>query len=262
MAKVLDLDLDFFTWPRISGRVESRPSNSNHFCATEEQVKNFLESQCGLSREHKIPGHFCKTHDGAFDAWKQWLSSGSIDPSFEVHHADAHSDLSFGDESWSYILTEHLALPVEERSNPERRIGRLNEGSYLTFAIANRWIEGLSYIYPVCGWDEYDARRAEHFRGRPSDLNLVLFRDQKFNSGFIELLHVTKSDERNLLFGGRPCSPISVEPAVPIKLIPANEFSSEGYSHLILAHSENYCPEKADALVPIIKNYFYEDFTL
>jgi hypothetical protein len=260
MAKVLDLDLDFFCWPAVRGPVDGRPSNVEHNCATEEQVRSFLENQCGLSRDHKLPGHFCETHDGAYDAWKQWLTHGAIHAEFEVHHIDAHSDLSFGDASWAYILTEHLGLPVEERSNPERAVHRLNEGTYLTFAIANRWISRLSYVYPVCPWYEYDDRRAEHFSGRPSDLNRFLFKDQDFESGFIELLQLTKDDKDKVMFGRQPISPLSIEPAVPIEMIPANEFSALGYTHIILAHSEEYCPEMADTLVPIIRDYFYESF--
>jgi len=53
-------------------------------------------------------------------------------------------------------------------------------------------------------------------------------------------------------------SPISVEPSVPIEMIPANEFAATGYTNMILAHSEEYCPETAGTLIPIIRDYFYE----
>lgn len=257
MAKVLDLDLDFFCWPKKRGPVKGRPSSLNHACATAEQVRDFLENQCGISPHTPLPGHFCERHDGAFDAWKSWLSDGFIETRFEVDHVDAHSDLSYGDASYSYILTEHLALPVELRHSPERDFGRLNEGSYLTFAIASRWISRLSYVYPVCPWYEYSERRAERFEGRP-DIYEFLFKNQDYKSGFIELLYVTEEDKDRLIRAKGPVSPISVEPPVPIEMIPANEFSATGYTHMILAHSEEYCPEAADALIPIIRDYFYE----
>jgi len=258
MAKVLDIDLDFFSWPAIRGPVEGRPPDDEYVCATTEQVRDFLENQCGLSPHNKLPGHFCERHDGAFDAWKQWLSNSIIEAGFEVRHIDAHSDVSYGDASWAYILTEHLALPLEHRGTPERGVDRLNEGSYLTFAIANRWISRLTYVSPVCPWNEYDQRRTERFDGRPGDLNIFLFKNQDFESGFIELLHLTKEDKGKLMHGAAPVSPISVEPSVPIEMIPANEFSSTGYTHMILAHSEEYCPETADTLIPVIHDYFYE----
>lgn len=60
------------------------------------------------------------------------------------------------------------------------------------------------------------------------------------------------------MFGRQPITPISVEPAVTIDMIPANEFLDQGYTHMILAHSEEYCPETADTLIPLISDYFYE----
>jgi hypothetical protein len=60
------------------------------------------------------------------------------------------------------------------------------------------------------------------------------------------------------MFARGPLSPISVEPSVPIEMIPANEFAATGYTNMILAHSEEYCPETAGTLIPIIRDYFYE----
>jgi UPF0489 domain len=258
MSNVLDLDLDFFVWPVVRGPVEGRPPADEVTHATAEQVRAFLEEQCGLSRDRKVLGRFCERHDEAFDAWNRWLSQGLLQKQFRVDHVDGHSDLSFGDASWSYVLETLLSLPVDQRATPERAHHRLNEGSYLTFAIANRWIEHLSYVYPVCPWTDYEPRRSEEFHGLPPDLNLYLFKDRNFHSGFIELLHLDDQGI-NRLMCGLPVTPISVEPSVPIEFIPANSFSSRGFTHIILAHSEEYCPEGADELIPVIREYFYED---
>jgi hypothetical protein len=256
MSTVLDLDLDFFVWPVVRGPVEGRPAAGEFAHASPEQVCTFLEGQCGLSRDRKVLGHFCKRHDEAFDTWSRWLSDGLLEKPFRVHHVDAHSDLSFGDASWSYVLESVLSLPVDQRSTPERGHHRLNEGSYLTFAIANRWINHLSYVYPVCPWADYEERRSEEFPGLPPDLNLFLFKDQSFRSGMIELLHLDPEDVTRLMHV--PVTPISVEPSVPIDFIPANRFSNRGFTHVILAHSDEYCPEGADVLIPVIREYFYE----
>lgn len=258
VARILDLDLDFFSWPIIRGPVDGRPSDAEYRCATPEQMRLFLESQCGLSRERKIMGHFCSTHDGAFDAWKQWIAEGTLEPGFAVDHVDAHSDLSFGDASWYYILTEFLGLPLSKRSEPERRIHRLNEGSYLTFAIANRWISSLSYVYPVPSNEAENDNADDTDDSYPSDLNRMLFRDQEFDLGLIELQHLTCADADQMMHGRLPSRPISVEPAVPIRFVPGNRFSGSDYTHLILAHSEKYCPPSADELIPVIQEYFVE----
>jgi hypothetical protein len=93
-------------------------------------------------------------------------------------------------DPWT-LASARRAAGIEHRDSPERDVDRLNEGSYLTFAIANRWISRLSYVYPVCPWYEYSERRAERFEGRPSDLHEFLCRNKDFKSGFIELIHIT-----------------------------------------------------------------------
>lgn len=260
MPKVLDLDLDFFVWPIIRGPVKKRPAYSNNPCASEDQVRAYLEQQCGLSTTNKLPGRFCKKHDGAFYAWKKWIAKGSLSKPFEVAHLDGHSDLSFGDASWAYVLETTLALLPDQRSTPPRKIHRLNEGTYLTFAIANRWIERLAYVYPPCLWSEYESRRAEEFRGFPSDLNVALFKNGKRESGAIQLRHLNSSDINRVTLGGQPVSPIAFEPEVPITMMPGNHFAQTGFTHMILAHSEKYCPPEADKLIPVIQEYFYNAY--
>jgi hypothetical protein len=246
MAKILDLDLDFFSWPIIRGPVDGRPSDAEYRCATPDQVRHFLESQCGLSRERKIVGHFCSTHDGAFDAWKRWIAEGTIEPGFAVDHVDAHSDLSFGDASWYYILTEFLDLPLSERSEPERRIHRLNEGS------------SLAYVYPVSPDGIENDSADDTDDGYPSDLNRMLFRDQEFELGLLELQHVTTADADQMMHGRSARNPISIEPAVPIRFVSGKSFSGSDYTHVILAHSAEYCPPAADELISVIQEYFVE----
>jgi len=258
MAKVLDLDLDFFSWPIVRGPVDGRPSDDEYKCASPNKVRLFLESQCGLSRERKILGHFCSTHDGAFDAWKRWIAERTLEAGFEVDHVDAHSDLSFGDASWYYILTEFLNLPLASRSEPERGVHRLNEGTYLTFAIANRWITSLSYVYPVPPNEEATDQPDETDDGYPSDLNRMLFRNQEFDLGLIELQQVTTADADQMMCGSAANHPISIEPAVPIRFVPGKQFSGSEYTHMILAHSAEYCPPATDELISVIQEYFAE----
>lgn len=260
MSKVLDLDLDFFVYPVVRGPVKARPLHIDHPCASADQVRGYLERQCGLSRTDKVPGRFCKKHDGAFYAWKKWLAKGTLDNPFEVAHLDGHSDLSFGDNSWAYVLKTTLALPSDQRSRPPRKIDCMNEGSYLTFAIANRWVQRLSYVYPVCPWSDYERRRNEAFREFPPDLgSCVLFKGQNPVSGAIQLRHLDERGCRNAVSGGT-VTPIAVEPEVPITLASANSFSHNGFTHMILAHSEKYCPPEADNLIPVIREYFYDAY--
>jgi hypothetical protein len=259
MSKVLDLDLDFFVYPVVRGHVKARPLFIDNPCASSDQVREYLERQCGLSRTNRLPGRFCKKHDGAFYAWKKWLAKDDLDNPFEVAHLDGHSDLSFGDSSCEYVLKTTLALPADQRSRPPRKIHRMNDGSYLTFAIANRWVERLLYVYPVCPWSDYERRRKEAFRESPRDLSCILFKDQNPASGAIQLRHLDDKGFLNASMGGT-VTPIKVEPEVPFFLTPANRFLHNGFTHMILAHSEKYCPPEADNLIPVIREYFYDAY--
>ena len=257
MHSVLDLDLDFFVWPVFRGPVDGRPTDDECSCASPDQVRTYVEKRCGLSRGSKLPGHLCKKHDEAFDTWRGWRSQSTLDDQFSVDHLDGHSDLSFGDASWSYVFETLLSLPPRERANPERGVDRLNEGSYLTFAIANRWIERLTYVYPTGPWDgsihDSDRRRG----GLPPDLNRFLFKDRKVESGLIELLHVDRKGCNKLVSGQSIC-PLSREPQVPIELMSSSDYLRQGLTHMILAHSEEYCPKRADVLIDVLCEYFYE----
>ena len=257
MAIVLDLDLDFFVWPTVRGPVEGRPPDEEHTCATPDQVRSFLEDQCNLSRDRRVPGCFCRKHDEAFDVWKRWGAEKTLELPFEVAHVDAHSDLSFGDASWSYVLETVLSLPPGERSNPERGYNRLNEGSYLTFAIANRWISRLIFVAPVSRWAKFSRKPPGTVRGLPSDLNVFLFKNSSLRSGAIQLRQINR-DLCVKLMSGEPFTPLSIEREVPFSSVPAPEFSVSGITKIVLAHSEEYCPPKSDVLIDVVREYLFD----
>ena len=246
---VLDLDLDFFVRPAahfVSGA--RRLSSKEYTCASVEEVEDFLERQCGLSKEQPIRGRFCKEHDAAFDIWKEWIWAGEIKTPFDVAHVDAHADMGLGDPSWTYLLDEILALPVENRNNPRRGWDGLNSGSYLPFAIANRWLRSLTYVFPP---DE----RAED--GYPLDIHTVFFRNEDWKNGPIELPHYSREQLDSLMMvTGNPPEPLFWEPAVANAYVPAASFGMRGFTHMILAQSPGFTPAAADELIPMIEQYF------
>jgi len=66
--RVLDLDMDFFlTAPCPLAKTGERPEEHCARVYSDEEVIRFLEEQCGLSREHPVPGAIFDTHDKAFD---------------------------------------------------------------------------------------------------------------------------------------------------------------------------------------------------
>ncbi len=127
------------------------PTPEWKYLASEDEVRSFLEKQCHLSRRTPVPGNEAEQHHDAFNVWGRWVEDGTIIAPFCVVHVDAHSDLGSGwsNRSFTFIETELLALPSEQRRHPAFAPEHLNSGNYLLGAIANRWISQLTYVYPI-----------------------------------------------------------------------------------------------------------------
>jgi hypothetical protein len=248
--RVLDLDLDFFVLPTAhfkSGR--SRLPEPQFACSKPEEVQWFLEHQCGLSRSEKIPGRLCIDHDEAFDTWREWVAEDIIEKPFDVDHVDAHADHGLGDSSWVYLLTDVPALPVEKRDQPKRGSDGLNYGSYLAFALANRWIRSLNYVYGP------DTPVADGF---PNDIHTIFFRGENWKQGPIELPRYSQEQMDSILMVlSELPEPLERDPPIPNSYAAGADFEGTGFTHMILAQSPGYTPATADSLIPVIQQYFY-----
>jgi hypothetical protein len=275
MHTILDLDLDFFVWPPFRDRPEAarRPRSEWKQLASEDEVRSFLEKQCHLSRQAPVPGCEAERHQDAFNVWSQWIEDEAIIPPFNVVHADAHSDLGSGwrNRSCTFIETELLAMPIEERRHPAFGPDHLNSGNYLLGAIANRWISQLTYVYPA---DRIEAGPVEP--GSPprfeddvrelgrllrtdqeplvSDLSAWIFRNDDWRTQLIELKHYHPICHRR---SHEDDHPVHSEPPVPFTWVEDREFSLAGVTHMFLADSPEYTPVEADELLPVIREYFY-----
>jgi hypothetical protein len=268
MHTILDLDLDFFVWPPFRGRPEEArlPRSEWKRLASEDEVRSFLEKQCHLSGQAPVPGCEAEHHHDAFKVWSQWIKDETISAPFNVVHADAHSDLGvgWGNRSCTFIESELLAMPIEERRHPALGPDRLNSGNYLLGVIANRWISQLTYVYPadpieaelvqpgsLPGFED-DMRdigrllRADQ-EPKVSDLPAWIFRHDDWRRHLIELKHGCYGDDISM------CS----EPPVPFNWVEDREFSFSGITHLFLAHSPDYTPVEADELLNVAREYFY-----
>jgi hypothetical protein len=263
MHTILDLDLDVFSWPIVYWpQSKDRPGN-DHVVATSEDVRFFLEHQCSLSAVNKVPGQEFTDHDEAFFVWRRWIREGRIQTPFDVIHVDAHADMGMGDSGYMYLLSELLALPPEKRDEPRRGSDAINPGNYLMFAIANHWINRLTYIFPwrkpwSCNWKSGSGEIAEPYGGdgAPGDLMVMHFRNGDWETKLIELKHCTREVLRASL--GRPdLKPfIRTEPPVAFDFMPVRDFKSTNITHMVVAQSPKYAPPAADALLPLLRNYF------
>lgn len=281
MDVVLDIDLDFFVWPAAYSPpwAARMPSDAVQWLASESDVRRFLESQCGLSHERRPLARCVRKHDDAFDTWKDWLAGGTLTAPFQVVHVDAHADLGLGDAGYIYLLTELLALPVAERSNPLRGPDGMGEGNYLAFALANRWISELVYVTPaepphlaaereasmrewsrMMGWNDAVAQvmLAEDPDKCPAqDLMGVHFHRCDPRTGRLELKRYATRDDVVEAAGHRDCERrvMAHEPQVPFSVVSAPAFRVEGFTHLLVAHSPRYTPEAADPLLTVFREY-------
>ena len=274
MEFVLDLDLDFFVWPisHYQEGIQRLPDEECQNLFTEEQVRQFLEKRCSMSRNNKIPGQQIVEHEQAFRVWRRWLDEGKIVAPFGVVHVDAHADLGAGvNKTCYYVETDLLARPPQDRSDPPFGASALNSGNYLVFAIANRWIGHLTYVYPTepilpdgrhsdaPGTLQLENLRRElinmteddYLPPPVGDLPPWCFPNGDWKTGVIRLVHRTRKD-----FLNPDSTPIHTEPSIPFEVQPYTEFEFSGFTHVLVAQSPQYTPVRADQLLPIIREYF------
>src|SRR3954451_4096317 len=116
MQRVLDIDLDFFVVPAAHyPDYESRLSADEYRVWPTDDALAFLRERCGL--REKRPGFVTENHAELFPEWRGAIETGRLQPPFHVTHLDAHADLGLGDNGYSYLLTELLFRPPEERTH-------------------------------------------------------------------------------------------------------------------------------------------------
>jgi hypothetical protein len=141
---VLSIDIDFFVDPvahdEALGAEERLPQNEY---ATDPPaiVESFL-ARCGLVSTDPVPAVFIRHHDAAFDILREVANSTPV----RLVHVDAHSDTSFGDPGYSYLLTDLAHEAPERRRQPRRAWNGLNAGNWLPFAVANGWISSIAFV--------------------------------------------------------------------------------------------------------------------
>ena len=282
MDLILDLDLDFFVWPiaHMRGGSARLSPDDCQYIASEEAVRSFLEQQCHLKRDAPLRGQMLVHHDEAFFVWRRWLEEGSLKAPFAVTHVDAHADQGMGDAGWHYLLTELLALPVDERSSPKTGNAGLTAGNYLMFAIANRWLHSLTYVYPIDpfprpepggSWDDsvgrFEGTTTDLLRylrrndkteeqtdpAHVTDLMTIHFRNDDWRTNVIELRCYPRDID---IFSTKLPEAIHTEHAVPFTLTAANQFNASEFTHIVVAQSPAFTPAAADELLPIMNRYF------
>ncbi|AUD00880.1 UPF0489 family protein [Spirosoma pollinicola] len=250
--KILDLDLDFFINERATDKKlkGKRRLNKTKFIPWEKkQVKDFLENNCGLNPNEKIPGNLFTHHDELFYFLRSLQEKHNFELQFSIDHVDAHADLGYGDFSFYHISSYILNQPLLKRYYPKIRSKskRLTSGNFLSFAIACRWISTINYINHEAWFN---------------DLPRFFFKDFDFSSNSLELKSYSPSQMKTLIFYGdlikaaKESVPLHLEPCVPFKQIIYNNFHSSGnYDFICLTQSPAFTPTTSDDLIPTIMQY-------
>ena len=150
--RVLDLDMDYFMTEiaSITFSCEERLDEEYYGDSvwTEEEVRQFLEQNLGLSKNRKIPGRIVTGHIEALIFWKELINSKMLSDPFDVVHVDSHADLGLGDASWSFLQSEFLTHTIDSRRKISEyefcnKIKGIGIGDYLLWAVAYRMVLGF-----------------------------------------------------------------------------------------------------------------------
>lgn len=249
--RILDLDLDFF----VHGVAHWRPEDGGRLDGEEfpawdvEEALAFLEERCLLAAP--LPGFVVENHGELFSVWRKAIADGMISAPFEVTHVDAHADLGLGDSGYVYLMSDLLYRDPAERLEPTEGEGGLGDGNYLAFAIACRWVSGLTYIHNDEGGRDLMTYHLEAFDP---------------NASHIQLKAMEKSEiERLLGLLARGEGQIQVdllEPPVPFRRGTWRDFhANRPFDLICLARSPTYTPPEADAVFEEIRRRFVDEST-
>ncbi|MCE9561955.1 MAG: UPF0489 family protein [Planctomycetes bacterium] len=241
--RILDLDLDFFlssiAHDQSSGG--ARLSEEDFKPWASDKVREFLEKNCGLSTQRRIPGKYITHHHEAFYWWRDLIRDGKLAKPFEVVHVDAHADLGAGTfaHSMVYVGFDLLHQPLEKRESPEEGDRKMNAGNYLLVAIACRWLNRLVYVM--------------HRDNRLKDCEDWLFSDCGDESWTLAL---PKLEKPKIAIPGVPPKVIELEPGVEFVPASENTFRDDGsFDYFVLCRSPGFTPKSSDLLVPLIQEY-------
>lgn len=242
--RILDIDLDFFLSGIVYGgftKLKSRPDSKELNPWKEEDVRRYLENNCNLSLKTKVFGKFVKKHDELFPIWREITVSKRDKIPFEVVHVDAHADLGMGDSAYHYIACELLNQEYDKKVFPNAQgMSSLDEGNYLLYAIACKWINKLTYVHHPKGGNDIP----EH-----------IMKSHDYSTNTIQLKYYGPGTNAETICS-RKSQPLHLEPEVEFIKVSCDSYKSkEKFDVVFLAQSPMYCPKTSDALIPIICEY-------
>jgi len=245
MTRILDLDLDFF----VEGSANWRSAGSGRLDAAEyppwprDDALAFLRERCKLG--DPSPGFVVENHGELFDRWATAIDADKLTLPLSVTHIDAHSDLGLGDTTYINLLTELLFVDVDERRAGAAAL--VNDGNYLAFAIACRWLADLTLVRNGLGG------------GRPNDLFPYYMENFDLGAANIELNAMSREQFERRRYGHEYVV-AAVEPKVPLRHMAWRDFDTPmPFEVICLARSPDFTPVELDPLFDEIRERFIDE---
>lgn len=119
--RVLDLDMDYFMTKiantPFSCKARLTEEDYGNSVWSEEEVRQFLEQNLGLSKKHKIHGRIVNGHNEALFFWEELINCKKLSDPFDVVHVDSHADLGLGGHHGFFckVIFLHFRLNQEEK---------------------------------------------------------------------------------------------------------------------------------------------------
>lgn len=258
--RILDVDLDFFlkTIPEKCSHGEMRLPEEENNVWSEAETRRFLEGSLGLNKGKRIPARFVTKHDEMLDKLVQIGILNAPVCGASIVHVDSHADLGFGSFAELRLIgmsrmtvKSRRGISLDTYRNTDEDGGMLDEGNYLLYAVFLELFSQIDYVFN--GYDlsvevGYDL---PHRCIMPRDnAHSFYLRIPKLKAGLgVEDLPYSRLFPSEMESCDRNTT-------VELRLVRPEACHYDGaFEMAFLAHSPNYTPKSADALLPILCDY-------
>lgn len=238
----------------VPDSAKQRPDEARLKPWSAEEVLSFVDDV--LRMPARCKGAVVVSHHEVFYLWRDALRKKTLTAPFFLCHVDAHADLGQGfPRALHYLLDDFVNLPLERRASPKRGSAGINFGSFMAFALGNRWFESIDFIASE-SWNEdispfllaprtyQDLLRAKKPLTPPASLDLQLMHLPRT---YWSRPKITSPEERRE----------SGEPIVRLNLLDAKSavgrYDRIAWDFVYLCHSPGYVPASADHLLELLR---------
>lgn len=259
---ILNIDLDFFLTRFIdcsSPNSGKRLNNSSIQPWKKDDVNRFLKGILNL-KEPKA-GKIIVNHDEVFYEWQKLIKNRLLQLPFKLVHVDMHADMGFTSTTtncFRYFFNTFLNLDITHRGNPMRGKFGLNHGSYLLFAMGNRWISEIDFVLgeDICVTDIPDNILDDESYEKLYKKTDLYDPGDSFSIQLVQNSGIDKAFDRpDPKFSNNK----NQEPKIKLNLVSKEQqigrYKNTDWDYIFLCLSPNCTPVESDELIPLISDF-------